>query len=134
MSADEPTAAQPGRRRSLGRRLFDHLEEIVSGTALVIVVLSASWGVFTRYLTKTPATWAGELATLAAALILAGLIAILLKRGESIPKPDWPPSPTWTSTRDLALAGATGLLFIAGLVIGVLAVASIVLTVLNGDA
>ena len=55
----------PEQTPAAGGRLLDNIEEIVSGIALVIVVLSASWGVFTRYLTKSPATWSGEIATLA---------------------------------------------------------------------
>jgi TRAP-type C4-dicarboxylate transport system permease small subunit len=62
-------------------RLIDNLEEIVSGAALVIVVASASWGVFTRYLTRTPATWAGELATLAFAWVVFVGASVCFKRG-----------------------------------------------------
>jgi TRAP-type C4-dicarboxylate transport system permease small subunit len=81
MSVEE---APPERRvpaHSLGRRVFNHFEEIVAGTALVVVVLSASWGVVTRYLTKTPATWAGELATLAFAWVVFVGASAVFKHG-----------------------------------------------------
>lgn len=66
----EPPEATQALGGAPGRRLLDNIEEIVSGIALVIVVLSASWGVFTRYLTKSPATWSGEIATLAFAWVV----------------------------------------------------------------
>ncbi|MCC6197876.1 MAG: TRAP transporter small permease [Burkholderiales bacterium] len=79
--ADEASPKEVASVRSLGRRVYEHLEEIVSGTALVIVVLSASWGVVTRYLTETPATWAGELATLAFAWVVFVGASTVFKHG-----------------------------------------------------
>jgi TRAP-type C4-dicarboxylate transport system permease small subunit len=81
MSADEPPPQATAPARSLGRRVYDNFEEIVSGAALVIVVLSASWGVVTRYLTRTPATWAGELATLAFAWVVFVGASAVFKHG-----------------------------------------------------
>jgi TRAP-type C4-dicarboxylate transport system permease small subunit len=55
-----------------------HFEEIVSGTALIVVVLSVCWGVLTRYITEQPAAWAGEVAAMAFAwLIFIGASAAL---------------------------------------------------------
>ena len=48
----------------------DQFEEIVASVAVVVVVLSVSWGVLTRYVTSQPATWAGEIATLAFAWVV----------------------------------------------------------------
>ena len=77
--ADASDAALP--RRALVLRLTDNIEEVVSGTALVVVVLSASWGVFTRYLTRQPATWTGELATIAFAWVVFIAASACFKRG-----------------------------------------------------
>jgi TRAP-type transport system small permease protein len=40
------------------------LEEALATIALMIVVLSVTWGVLTRYVTATPASWSGELASI----------------------------------------------------------------------
>ena len=48
----------------------DQFEEIVASVAIVVVVLSVGWGVLTRYVTSQPATWAGEIATLAFAWVV----------------------------------------------------------------
>lgn len=45
--------------------MLDQFEEIVASAALVIIIFSVSWGVFSRYITEQPAAWAGEVATLA---------------------------------------------------------------------
>jgi hypothetical protein len=74
-----------------------------------------------------------QLAVLAFAMILAGLIALFF-RGPAIPKPEWPPSPTWSSRRDMILAGTTVLLFVAGAAIGTLSVIAIVLSGGGGEA
>ena len=63
------------------RQLVDNFEEIVSGTALVIVVVSATWGVLTRYVTQSPAPWTGELATLAFAWVVFVGASACFKRG-----------------------------------------------------
>lgn len=55
---------------------FDHFEEVVAGTALIVVVLATCWGVVTRYLTEQPATWAGEVAAIGFAwLVFVGAAA-----------------------------------------------------------
>lgn len=73
-----------------------------------------------------------QLAVLAGAMVVAGLMA-LYRRGPSIPKPEWPPSPTWSSRRDMLFAGATVLLFGAGVVFGTLSFIAIALTSINGQ-
>lgn len=61
--------------------LVDQFEEILAGTALVIVVLSVCWGVVTRYITEQPATWAGETAAIAFAWMVFIGASAALKRG-----------------------------------------------------
>lgn len=39
-----------------------NIEECIACTALAITVLCTSWGVFTRYVSAQPATWAAEIA------------------------------------------------------------------------
>ena len=39
-----------------------NLEETIACIALTIVVMGTSWGVFTRYVSAQPATWAAEIA------------------------------------------------------------------------
>ena len=48
----------------------DQFEEIVASVAAVVVILSVTWGVLTRYITAQPAAWAGEVATLAFAWVV----------------------------------------------------------------
>lgn len=63
-----------GRRPAL--RPLQHFEEGVAGLALVVVVLSACWGVVTRYVTAQPATWTSEVAAIAFAwLVFVGAAA-----------------------------------------------------------
>ncbi|MGH6945612.1 MAG: TRAP transporter small permease [Geminicoccaceae bacterium] len=59
-------------RRALAAARFAlaNVEEIVSGIALIIVVLSVSWGVLTRYVTAQPASWAGEVAKIGFAWVV----------------------------------------------------------------
>ena len=53
-----------------------YFEEGVAGVALAVVVLSTCWGVVTRYLTSEPATWSGEVASIAFAwLVFVGAAA-----------------------------------------------------------
>ena len=62
--------------RAPARGLLGYFEEGVAGTALVVVVLATCWGVVTRYITAQPATWAGEVATIAFAwLVFVGAAA-----------------------------------------------------------
>lgn len=63
-------------QRAAAFRPLDHFEEAVAGAALVVVVLSACWGVVTRYVTAQPATWSGEVAAIAFAwLVFVGAAA-----------------------------------------------------------
>jgi hypothetical protein len=73
-----------------------------------------------------------QLAVLAGAMIVAGLMA-LYRRGPAIPKPEWPPSPTWSSRRDLLFALTSGLLFGMGVLFASLSVLAIVLSSVNGN-
>jgi TRAP-type C4-dicarboxylate transport system permease small subunit len=71
----EPPVSLPTRdiaaARSRGwRRAFDQFEEIVASAAVVVVIVSVSWGVLSRYVTAQPAAWAGEVATLAFAWVV----------------------------------------------------------------
>jgi TRAP-type C4-dicarboxylate transport system permease small subunit len=50
--------------------LVDQFEEIVACVAVVVVVLSVSWGVLTRYVTAQPAAWASEVATMGFAWVV----------------------------------------------------------------
>lgn len=50
--------------------LIDRFEEIVAGAALIVVVGSVCWGVATRYITETPASWASEVSALAFAWLV----------------------------------------------------------------
>ncbi len=64
----------PVRSPSLAR----NFEEIIAGTALIVVVLAVCWGVLTRYITEQPAAWAGEVAAMAFAwLVFVGASAAL---------------------------------------------------------
>lgn len=55
---------------------MSYFEEIVSGTALLIVIAATCWGVITRYITAQPAAWAGEVAAIAFAwLVFLGAAA-----------------------------------------------------------
>jgi len=56
--------------RAPARWLLGHFEEVVAGIALVVVVLATCWGVVTRYIIDQPATWAGEVATIAFAWLV----------------------------------------------------------------
>lgn len=50
--------------------LLDQFEELIACAALIVVVLSVSWGVLTRYITEQPAAWASEVATLGFAWVV----------------------------------------------------------------
>lgn len=65
-----------------GRRLLAQAEEIVAGSALVIVVGAVCWGVITRYLLAQPAPWAGEVAAFAFAwCVFVGAAAVAKRAG-----------------------------------------------------
>lgn len=63
------------------RGLADQAEELVAGTAMVVVVLAVCWGVITRYITAQPAAWAGEVAAFAFAWCVFIGAAAVAKRG-----------------------------------------------------
>lgn len=46
------------------KRVLYNIPEIISATALLIVILSACYGVISRYVLHSPATWSNELATI----------------------------------------------------------------------
>ncbi len=46
------------------KRILHNIPEILSGAALVIVILSACYGVLSRYVLRSPSTWSNELATI----------------------------------------------------------------------
>lgn len=55
---------------------LDHVEEVIAGAALVIIIAATAWGVLTRYVTEQPAAWAGEVAAIAFAwLVFVGAAA-----------------------------------------------------------
>ena len=62
-------------------RVVDEFEEIVAGVALLLVVGSVSWGVLSRYVSRQPAAWAGEVAILAFAWIIFFGAAACFKHG-----------------------------------------------------
>jgi TRAP-type C4-dicarboxylate transport system permease small subunit len=62
-------------------RVLDGFEEIVAGIALLIVVGSVSWGVLSRYVSRQPAPWAGELAILAFAWVIFFGAAACFRQG-----------------------------------------------------
>lgn len=59
-------------------------EEIVSSIALIIIVLSVTWGVITRYILAQPAAWTGEVATILFAWVVFIGAAAVFKKGEHI--------------------------------------------------
>lgn len=61
-----------------------NIEEIVASLALVGVVVSTAWGVFTRYVTASPATWTAEIAGVAFCWMVFVGAAAAFKRGMHI--------------------------------------------------
>ena len=45
--------------------IFKYFEEILSSVAITIVVLSAFYGVISRYILNNPVAWSNEIATIA---------------------------------------------------------------------
>jgi TRAP-type transport system small permease protein len=69
-----------GQSRTLFSELM--LEEALATIALALVILSVTWGVFTRYVTATPASWSGELASIAFAwAVFLGAAAAFRRSG-----------------------------------------------------
>jgi TRAP-type C4-dicarboxylate transport system permease small subunit len=51
-------------RIDLRRFLFDQVEDLVAGVAMVVVIGAVLWGVITRYVFPQPAAWSYEVATI----------------------------------------------------------------------
>lgn len=51
-------------RASVRRFVLDHVEDLLAGLSMVIVVGSVVWGVLTRYVFPQPAAWSYEVATI----------------------------------------------------------------------
>ena len=64
--------------------LSRNFEELVACCALVIVVLGTSWGVFTRYVSAQPATWAAEIAAAGFCWAIFVGAAAVFKRGAHV--------------------------------------------------
>ena len=47
------------------RQALRHPDEAIAVLALLVTVLSVTWGVVTRYVTAQPAVWASEVAAIA---------------------------------------------------------------------
>ncbi|MFV0409733.1 MAG: TRAP transporter small permease [Paracoccus sp. (in: a-proteobacteria)] len=63
-------------RRNPVSRIFTYAEEIIGGTALLVLVAAVVIGVATRYVTRTPATWTGDISSLSFAwLVFVGAAA-----------------------------------------------------------
>lgn len=72
----EPALKGQGTGGSRLAAALAQLEEIVAGLALVAIILAVGWGVLSRYVSRQPAPWANEVATLAFAwLIFIGAAA-----------------------------------------------------------
>jgi len=53
-----------------GLRPFYYFEEVIAGTALLMLVAAVCWGVVTRYITETPAAWTGDIASVSFAWLI----------------------------------------------------------------
>lgn len=82
MSADDDTA-QLGFAAALRTAIY-RWEESLAVMALCVVVVSVSYGVFTRYITETSATWATELASLSFTWVVFLGAAGAMRRGMHI--------------------------------------------------
>ena len=84
------------------RWFLDQFEEIVASLAVLVVVLSVSWGVLTRYILAQPAAWAGEIATLGFAWVVffgaAACIKYRLHPTIDLVLERLPPGPRWLVT------------------------------------
>lgn len=81
MGDTAPTSGQPA---GLPGGWLRNFEEIVACAALVVVVLATSWGVFTRYVSAQPATWAAEIAAVGFCWSIFMGSAAAFKRGQHI--------------------------------------------------
>ena len=76
----EQSDTKAGHSRTLLAELL--LEEVLATLALAIVILAVTWGVLTRYVTSTPASWSGELASIAFAwAVFLGAAAAFRRSG-----------------------------------------------------
>lgn len=57
-------------------------EEMIGGAMMLVIVLSVSWGVVTRYLLGQPADWTSEAAGIAFAWVVFVSAAAVFARGE----------------------------------------------------
>ncbi|TKW67081.1 MAG: TRAP transporter small permease [Paracoccus denitrificans] len=60
----------PQPRQNPVNRIFTYSEEIIAGTALLVLVAAVVIGVATRYVTRTPATWTGDISSLSFAWLV----------------------------------------------------------------
>jgi TRAP-type C4-dicarboxylate transport system permease small subunit len=70
MEAAKALATARGRPFRWARLILGNIEEIISGAALIIVVAAVVWGVLTRYVTRQPAPWSGEVAAIGFAWVV----------------------------------------------------------------
>ncbi len=75
------SAETAGEGQTFAGGLVANAEEAASCLALVFIVLSVCWAVVTRYITATPATWAGEISAAAFAWLIFIGSAAGFKRG-----------------------------------------------------
>ena len=68
--ASSSAAGDPASARLRLRQVLANIEEILSGAALVVVVLSVCCGVVTRYIAPQPAAWTGEIAAMGFAWLI----------------------------------------------------------------
>ena len=73
----------PGEAR-LSDGILKNAEEIVASLALIAVVVSTSWGVFTRYVSAQPATWSAEIAAAGFCWMIFFGAAAVTKRGPHV--------------------------------------------------
>lgn len=77
-----PSASRsPGATRAGLSRMVASFEEVVAGFALLVVIFAVSWGVLSRYVSRQPAPWANEVATLAFAWLIFIGAAACFKHG-----------------------------------------------------
>lgn len=81
--SDQPIASQETTEPVPGFKSLS-LEEIISSIALILIVLSVTWGVITRYILAQPASWTGEVATILFAWVVFIGASAVFKKGEHI--------------------------------------------------
>jgi TRAP-type C4-dicarboxylate transport system permease small subunit len=72
-------------RRGRAERLFRLIDTVlisITNTALVVIVLTICWTVWTRYVLRTPVVWADDITSLTFAwFIFMGMAAVYNRRG-----------------------------------------------------